>query len=615
MGWDGFTDDSPEAREGDLHSQILSLRREVALLRAAGDDRGSGLEAQLGQARMEISRLEQCLSAVSATLAQTHQALDKVTTTTDATHDALNSFVERYGRDQIVVNAQAELSRLTTEWNARFAQRRHVRTLARGLVHGLIEDALSRGMVDQEILQAYSQERLIMEPSFWLAPAVVAVAARHSGDKARESRARSHALTLDRPKATLFFALTSSRQKRQSEAALWMDQYLAGLDPSDLGQEFSVVLDAVAGAELGFEALTYAQQAMTRWDREANAHLSLLPRQDDGASHLVRWQPWMFESGMQDSGRFNALAELCPRQWPMMLEGWQMATGVEGTIDYLQDTYSTIPAMRTPGSRTDIAFNHLIGQQDDDERDMNEQMERLRSIIDHGGQEPEPRLKSLIAFSPTERAKDFQRVLQEAIFKPESVELGYPARLLSLHCTWQSLRSAVLAAAEQSAAALPSALTITVDGWSCSLPADPPPPETIRHLLSDYRKHLEKSTDDAVSSVNPVWPRIFSFAAAAAVVGGFALFLGGAGAALATAVSVGLICAAAWDTLRVPWHRQRLRDDASRRQIAGSTQLTRAFAQHSRMMREWRECLSAIERLGAWSPAIPAQQPDPKDRP
>lgn len=614
MGWDGFTDDSAEAREGDLHGQILSLRREVELLRAAGDDRGSGLEAQLGQAREEISRLERCLSAVSATLAQTHEALDKVTTTTDATHDALNSFVERYGRDQIVVNAQAELSRLTTEWTARFAQRRHVRTLARGLVHGLIEDAVSREMVDREVLQAYSQERLIMEPSFWLAPAVVAVAARHNGDKARESRARSHALTLDRAKATLFFALTSSRQKRQGEAALWMDRYLAGLDPSDLGQEFSVVLDAVAGAELGFEALTHARQAMMRWDREANADLSSLPRRG-GASHLVRWQPWMFKSGMQDSGRFDALAELCPRQWPTVLEGWQMATGVEGTIDHLQDTYSTIPAMHTPGSRTDIAFNHLIGQLDDDEREMNEQMERLRSIIGNGGQEPEPSLKNLFSFSPTERANDFQRVLKDAIFEPESVELSYPARLLSLHSTWQSLRSAVFAAAEQSAAALPSALTITVDSWSCSLPADPLPPETTQHLLRDYRKHLEKSTDDAVSSVNPLWPRIFSFAAAAAIAGGLALFLGGAGAALATTASMGLIGAAAWDMIRVPWHRQRLRDDATRRQIAGGTQLTRAFTQHSRLMREWRECLTAVERLEAWSPAIPAEQPRAKEQP
>ncbi|MFF4950267.1 hypothetical protein [Streptomyces chattanoogensis] len=552
-----------------------------------------------------ISQLAEKVADFSAILSQTRAAVGAVRTTTEATHRVLNSFVERYGRDQIVANAQAELSRLTTEWVARFAERRRIRALARGLAHALTEDAVTRGLVDTNTIEACSQEQLLLEPTFWLAPAVVAVAAGYSSDIERAARARGHALTLDQAKATLFFALTCSRQKRQSEAARWMDRYLSGLDPSDLGQEFSVVLDAVAGAELGIEALTYARQAMTRWDREGNARPFILSPSDSAFAHLTRWQPWMLDQGAESSGRFDALRKLCGTQWAEAEQGWQTATAVKGTLDYLRAEYSDSPPTTNGNHGTDIALNHLISQLDPDESRMHEQMERLRAIIEHGG-DTEAAAADFKAPKEPETI-DFQTLLERAVFEPGTVHLGYPARLLALHSAMPTLRPAVTAMKEKSESLLPEHLTLTVEGWSCQVPTTPTTPDSRQHAVNDLRKYLERRTVAVIGSVAPMWPRVLTCYALAAACAFLAVFLNGAAGSLAKVLTVLLLAYAVWGVAHVPFRRHQLREDGTRRRAEGTAELKKALGQHTHLFQQWRAGLTSATQWNNWSPAAGEQ--------
>ncbi|WP_224276768.1 hypothetical protein [Streptomyces sp. LS1784] len=593
--------DEPVEQWEELCGRVQSLNDQIERLGAAQDRHIGDLGNHLGEARTGIARLERELRELSVSLSHARTAIGSVSEKADVTHGALTDFVARYGRDQIVTNARAELSRLTTEWQARFSHRRQVRALARGLVHALTESGVARGLVSIDTIEACTQEQLLLEPSFWLAPAVVAVAAGYSNDTARADRARSHALNLDRAKATLFFALTCSRRKQQSEAARWMDRYLSSLDPFDLGQEFTVVLDAVAGAELGFDALTYARQAMVRWDREANARLFTMSHADRALMHLTRWRPWMSEKGVGDSGKFKTLEDLCGTQWATIQGGWHSARVVKGTFDYLRDEYSADPLAAEGGQRTDVALGHLIAQLDPDEDQMHRQMERLRTIIRHEGDssaaasdfpDPEDREPS-----------DFHSILERAIFEPESGNLGYPARLLILQSLWPNLRSAAAALSEQSETVLSERLTLTVDDWSCELPPAPIRPEARQQLIGELRQHLMRNTDEAVDAVAPLWPRILAFFIAAVVFGGLALLVGGPAAGLGTVVSVLTLIAGTWGVASVPLRRRRLREDGSRHQAASTAKLEGALKQHSQLLRQWSADLATADQLSTWSPA------------
>ncbi|MEV6975025.1 hypothetical protein [Kitasatospora sp. NPDC093806] len=584
-----------------LREKVQDLGQEVEKLVLAETLGGEAIQEGLGGVRADIGRLEAQLAELSDAVSQAQDVLGKVSTRADDTHAVLATFVERYGRDQIVANAQSELSRLTTEWTARFAQRRQVRALARGLVHGLTEDAVSRGVLDKSIVEACSQELLLKESSFWLAPALVAVAAGYSRDAGRIARARSHALTLDQPKATLFFALTCSRQKRQDEAARWMDLYLAGLDSSDLGQEFTIVLDAVAGAELGFEALTYARQAMARWDREANARHLGLSDEESTTAHVVRWTPWMAARGAGGPQQFDTLRELCVSQWASVQRGWEDAMMVKGTLDYLRYEYSAGPLDVGVGRRTDIAIQHLIDQFDPDEQKMQEQMGRLRSIIEHRGDTEEAAAE--FVDSAAGRGVNLQDVLERALFEPQVVNLGYSARLLSIQSSLPSLRSAVVAVSEESVKALPDRLALAVDDWTCWLPGAPIASDVTEQLIAHLDDHAEGRTVAAVNSVELSWPRVLTLAVIGLICGGLALLLGGPVAGLATAASGGLVVTATWGVVRVPFHRRQLREDGDRRRVENAQRLEKALDEHTLLFQQWNAALAVVGQFSSWSPA------------
>lgn len=598
---------------GDESSDMVRrLGDELEDLRVTQDRHAADLGEVLSDVHNSIGRLEGKLAEFSVALSQIHHAVRGVRATADATHSALTSFVERYGRDQIVARAQAELSQLTTEWTVRFAQRRQVRALARGLAHALTEDAVQRGLVDTGTIEACSQQQLLVEPSFWLAPAVVAVAAGYSRDDERAARARGYALTLDQAKATLFFALTCSRQKRQSEAARWMDRYLAGLDPAELGEEFTVVLEAVAGAELGFEALTYARQAMTRWVRERTTRPFTLFHADSASGHLIRWQRWIMKWGADGSKQFDDLRKLSGPQWAAAERGWRAATAVEGTLDYLRHEYSASPPTAERGHRTDIALSHLISQLDPDERQMREQMERLRAIIQHKGDTATASEEPL----ETEEtdAVDFETLLEQAVFSPESAGLGYPARLLALHSAWPSLRPAVIALAQHSQALLPGHFTLTLNDWSTQLPAEPTAPGTRQRLVAELRGHLERRTDTAVVSVAPLWKRIAACFTASMASVVLALFLGGAVGHLVEILAVLLLSYAGWGVVRVPFRRHQLREDGARRRTESTAELKGALSQHALLLEQWRAGLAAASQWSSWSPpAGEKSKPQPEN--
>ncbi|MFF9569366.1 hypothetical protein [Streptomyces sp. NPDC014685] len=215
-----------------------------------------GVGADVARLGTEVSEVRQEVAGLENSVTETRQALD--------------TFIEQYGRDREVSRAQAELSRLTTEWHANFAQRKQTRALARSLVHTLTAQAVYKKVVNPATLQACSEERLLLEPTYWLAPATMAVAAKFRKEEKQGKSAQAHACTLNAAKSHLFFALTCSRLGDESGAAAWMDLYLQSLDPDELGQDFLVVLDAIAGKELGEEALGYTQQAMTGWNRDGS---------------------------------------------------------------------------------------------------------------------------------------------------------------------------------------------------------------------------------------------------------------------------------------------------------------------------------------------------------
>ena len=119
------------------------------------EGRVAGLEASVSRLRRRVDKLEDSLLSAVGELQQT-----------------VNKFVIEYRRDQIVQNAYDRLAAYKLEWEQQFGRYKEVRELAAG-----ITPIVGSGFISRAVILDVTERLTIRTPRYWLAPAILAVAA------------------------------------------------------------------------------------------------------------------------------------------------------------------------------------------------------------------------------------------------------------------------------------------------------------------------------------------------------------------------------------------------------------------------------------------------------
>ncbi|MEU5433004.1 hypothetical protein AB0G73_06455 [Streptomyces sp. NPDC020719] len=567
--------------------------RQAEVLGAVARGVGS-LDAAVSTMHAEITEVRGELAAVADELRGVAQSVRVLDDSVTQLRDGFTEFTARYVKDQARAVAEAELTRLTLEWQSRFEQRRRTRALAHGLVHTLTRDAVERGVVDVAAVEACAAERLLMEPSYWLAPAVVALAARHRGEAQRARRAVSHAYSLDPAKSNLFFALTCSRLGEFREAARRMDQYLRSIDSYALDEDFQIVLDAVACRELGDDAHTYAELAMKRWAGQLDLARSN-GKNDPVADHL-----WELRRRVP-ADAFPELGRLCEKEWDRLRRGRELASVPVATLEYLRQQFPSEPvAWAESGTYTESALDALIDRYDAEERVLDRRMEYLRRVIDHGGDVDEAR-RSVSVDDGARGPADLRTLLVNAIFVPRSVLLGDEARRLVLRTLWPRVLGAAQECVDRAVHLLPRELAIGTDEWSGLVPTDPLADVDAKPLVAELRGAIEERTDRRVEGVRLNQVRLWG-AVLLTLVAGVLAFITDAGTARVVSACFGLGFAgwAAYEWRRVPVRKRELRTEGSGLVRRRLRMLRLGLEQREEFFGVWADDLHGADGLRAW---------------
>lgn len=576
------------------------------------DERVADMEEGQGRHEAKLSGLREGLRDVKADVVKlsdevsnTRKEIAGLESVVTDTRQTLDTFIEQYGRDREASKAQAELARLTTEWHANFAQRKQTRALARGLVHTLTAQAVYRNVVNKATVRACSEERLLLEPTYWLAPATVAVAAKFRDEEEQGERARAHACALDAAKAHLFFSLTCFRLGDETEAAAWMDLYLQSLDPDELGQDFLVVLDAIASRELGEEALGYTRQAITRWSR-GDSPLSIETPASPGLGRSTMLESRLHNlRGRLTERRYATLRKTCGDQWGALSKGWELSTVPDRAIAQLEyafpDGFDGADTPAGSGRHVQSALERLIEQLDPDEADMRERMRRLERVIEHGGdlEAADRAHESSVALDAAPVA--LMTLLDQAVFEPDEVRLGQPARRMALRAIWPDLEEAAQRLVAVSRSHLPRYITLSVAGWDCSVPTSPQSRVRSGQIVNELATRIEQQTQVRSDAVVRRWPRVIS----ALVIGAFTLalvvpFVDGAARWFFTLLTVGLFAGAAWEFTNVPFRRRRVRDQGDALRHEAVTTMEKALSQCEHFLEDWHDAMERLDLLTRW---------------
>lgn len=310
--------------------------------------------------------------------------------------EAFQRFTEQAERTAAVQRAETQVGNLKDELDRVYGHYALVRRTSLGVLQ-----AFDVGNVTNDIVTQVSEELMIQSPRYWLAPALVALAAWSRNDEDICKKSIHEAFTRNVAKTSLFFALILRRTKRQEDAYLWLKEYLDNCDCTKLGREFAVIMEASARGAFGPQAEQLVAQQMHEWATELNQHSSLKRAQVEA---------WIEElqSDRQElvvDGYYDNLRRFSPN-FPQVKSSLESATALGVAVDKFTEIRDAVDApFGKIEDLLDQLLEQLVKEYDEEELPLRRQIAHAEAIIETNGDLQQAEV----------RASKYNRALEETI--------------------------------------------------------------------------------------------------------------------------------------------------------------------------------------------------------
>lgn len=546
----------------------------------------------------QVTRNQQALGDQQVVL---HNAMSTVQRNQDTTQQELlglkAQFVEYVRRDELRQNlqlAQVQILEVRGELNDRFGKFADVRELATGTLQ-----ALDAGIVSQGAIRDLSEELMLRTPGYWLAPALIAVAAWIRDEPELATKAIGEALRRDNDKASLFFALVLRRHQRDRATAAWVRQYAARQDPTKLSREFVVVLDAVSTGAFGREAKPMLLEQMSEWYGRLSQDQDTVDRQ------VERWAKMIDTMRRPADACYELLPVISPT-WPQLKDLLEGATVHGAAEEMLRATFEgPIPQSQDLHERVDNILDNLVRDFDAEEAPYRKREAWLQAVVDADGDHDVAKRKMAAEDPLHEQAVDFLTLLSNAALHGDraGASAGTQRFTLALARDWLTQGAGRLEA--DNIAAMPSRVELRAEGWTGWVDGN----TDEQKLVGSLSEHIDRETEKAVSEV-----RMSGAAQAASIFGGLALLvalLSAVGGASGFALFLLLVAAAlgawaAFDLRALPARRAEIRRKGDQRRVAAVVRLRGAIAELVDLRGEWQQEIAKAGSLRAFAEGLTA---------
>jgi hypothetical protein len=511
-----------------------------------------------------------------------HSVVSDVRQSQDSTHrdlqDLRQQFVDYARKDELRTNlqlAQTQIIEVRQELSDRYGKFAEVRELATGTVQ-----ALDAGIVSHGSIRGLTEELMLRTPRYWLAPALIAIAAWIRDDPDLAAKALNEAVRRDNDKASLFFALMLRRHQRDQATARWVRQYTARQDPSKLSREFIVVLDAVATGTFGREAKPLVLEQMNEW------YERLCQDQDTVDRQVDRWAQMIDTLRQPVDQRYRVLPVLSPT-WPELKELYEGAT-VHGAAEGMLRTLFTGPVPQNDDLRVrvDDILDNLVRDFDVEEAPLRRREAELQAVVNAKG-DHDVAARTIAAEDPLhQQAVDFLTLLSNAALHGDraGASLGTQRFTLSLARNWVVQGAGRLEA--QNIATMPARVELNTEGWTGWVDGTADENQLVKSL-SD---HIDRETEAEVARV-----AVSGAAKVAGMFGGICLIIaliaaldGGVGTSVFFLIFAAML--GGWvfyDVRALPARRAEIRRKGAQRRVAAVVQVRGGIAELVDLRTEW----------------------------
>jgi hypothetical protein len=245
----------------------------------------SDVTIDLSAVHSHLDHIQRHIEAVNSNLEVVHGRVEFVAGEQQLTKDRLErlhsefmEFVAADRKDKARQYAATELVRVQQEIEQRFGHHDVVRRTTTGILQ-----ATDVQIIRQNTMHTVTEQLMITTPSYWLAPALVALTAWIKDDRPLAEKASAEAIHRDDNKSSLFFSLVCRRARRTDATTRWLGRYFQMQNPLAIDREVVVMLDGLANGVFGGSALTTCSNIIEQWLAELAEQAGFIDEQ------IKRW--------------------------------------------------------------------------------------------------------------------------------------------------------------------------------------------------------------------------------------------------------------------------------------------------------------------------------------
>lgn len=369
-----------------------------------------------------------------------------------------NEFAEFVRADQQAKQlqlAETRLVKVRQQLEHEFGHYGEVRRRTTGILQ-----ATDAALVRQDTINTVTEELMLAAPRYWLAPALVALAAWLADHRELAGRAATEAERRDREKTTLFFALVCRRLARFEASSAWINRFFSMQDPTALLCETVVMIDAVAAGVFGGDARAQCARTMERWIAELSIRAGFVESQRD------QWKDALLSrQAHQTPLAFPYLAKQSAT-WPALQAALQGAGLHETLCEYFDSVFSgQIPPAASIIVAVDDLLDKLVTEYDAEELPLRRDERLLTLIIEADGDRDEAQRRSALEQHALAEHVSFTQLLTNAAMHPETSHASRETQryAIALSRQWISDAHQDLTAANR--ASVPLEIRIGLEGW------------------------------------------------------------------------------------------------------------------------------------------------------
>jgi len=409
----------------------------------------------------DLSYLEDRLDALGDFVGAAHSEIHAVGRSVDDLREDVTSLTqdfhayaakqERTNRIQL---AEIRLVKLRQEIEHRFGHYAEIRCMARGIL-----EANDLAVVRQDTLRAAAEELMLRAPGYWLAPALVALAAWISDEEEVANRACAEALHRDDERTSLFFALVCRRFGRKEASLHWLQRYFAGLDGGALDRKAAIVIDAYVSGLLGRDADGLIRRRIDGWIDRFSRVYSFADAQEK------RWYEAMKAMcpAPPAEGSFPYLRVHTDRSVSEALEHTlSCARLYEKLSTHFQQIVTQTAPPRTLKQQLDSILEHLVADFDAAEKPLHMESILEKLVIHEGGREDRARNILAEKVKAFDERRDFMQLLSDAAIHPQEMQASPALQKMALALGRDSILSAFRDIVAENRAAIPQTIKFRI---------------------------------------------------------------------------------------------------------------------------------------------------------